>query len=252
MIIKKAISILRTRREIQRKKRAFLSNDALVSLYSIYKKSPEGHWIIGKNDAIALYEMVKTYRPKNILELGTGIGAATAIMALASDMQTKITTVEQFQKCVDIARDLTPKELQKKITFVYAPPYAFRDNRVSEYQFFSGFKMLPTDKGPFDFLLIDGPGFWVENNRLVKVPNGDFIRLIPYLTPGCKIYIDGRKPALTLYKRFLNPYFRMIEETKKFALLERTNEPAVSDADLKIIDHELETRRTNSTYFDKT
>ena len=250
MLIKKALSILRARHDNQRKKRAFLSNKPLSSLYSLYKNSPEGHWIIGKNDAIALYDMVQKYQPMNILELGTGIGAAAAIMALASDARAKITTIEQFQKCVDIARNLTPQELQKKINFIYALPYAFRDNRTSEYQFFSGFKTLPLDKGPFDFLIIDGPGFWVENNRMVKLPNGDFIRLIPHLTTGAKIYIDGRKHALTLYKRFLKPYFRILEETKKYALLERTPEPAASDADLKIHDYELDSRLAHSNYFE--
>lgn len=246
--IQKKLLSLRNIRKTQKQKKAFRSNKTLTSLYAVYQNSPEGKWIIGKNDACALYELIRAYQPTNVLELGGGIGASAAIIACAMERGT-ITSVEQFEKCIRIANQLTPPDLAKKIIFVYAPPVAFKDERISPYQYFSNFDHLPTQQGPFDFLIIDGPGYWVENKQLIKLPNGDLFKLIPHLAPGAKIYIDGRKPALILYKRFLHNYVRVIQENQKYALLERTAISAPAYENMEITDYELARRLKNTTYF---
>ncbi|MBI2055928.1 MAG: hypothetical protein HYT37_00925 [Candidatus Sungbacteria bacterium] len=227
----------------------FIANPKLAEVYAIFKNSPEGEWIIGKNDAAKLYGLLQTYAPQNILELGGGIGASAAIMAIAAP-GGKITSIEQFEKCIDIAKKLTPPDILKNINFSYSEAHAFKNDLISPYQFFSGYKTLPIQDSPFDFVIIDGPGYWLENNQLVKLPNGDIINLLPRLAAGCKIYIDGRKQAVGIYKRFLRPYLSLIKENKQYALFERTSTRLLDIGEIKIEDAELAMRRATTPYFD--
>jgi len=245
----KALSFIKNRRLAVAEKREFKKNAELASLYSIFKRSPEARWILGKTECLRLYKLIKQYRPKNILELGLGIGASAAVIALASDANAKITSMEQYEKCVRIAKELIPQELQKKINMVYSEPYAFKNDKISRYQYFSGYKNLPYGAGPFDFILMDGPGGWVESDQLVKVPNGDIINLLPCMAPGCKILIDGRKSAVELYERFLSNYLRTVEKAHNYTAMERLPRPLKNLDEIEVIDLNLESRKRKG-YFD--
>jgi hypothetical protein len=229
--------------------REWRENNELSSLYKIFRRSPEARWILGRTESLRLYKLIKNHKPKNILELGLGIGASAAIMALASDATAKITNMEQYEKCIRIAKKLIPRELQKKINMVYSEPIAFKNDSVSRYQYFSGYKNVPIKNGSFDFILMDGPGGFLENGQLVKVPNGDVINLLPHMAPGCKILIDGRKSAVEMYTRFLSDYLRTIEATRNYTILERTQKPLKSLDELEPKDLNLESR-TRKGYFD--
>lgn len=248
-IVHKIKQIRSNAREKKQHRDVFSASTELARVYAIFKNSPEGEWIIGKNDAAKLYELIKTYAPQNILELGGGIGASAAIMALAA-CHGVVTSVEQFQKCIDIAQKITPHELLKKINFIYSEARAFKDDRISPYQYFSGYKNLPVQNGPFDFVIIDGPGYWLEDGKLVKLPNGDIINLLPHLAAGCKIYIDGRKQAVGIYKRFLRSYLSLMVENKQYAIFERTSEKLDDMNEIKIEDAELAMRKATTPYFD--
>lgn len=244
-VVNAAKNILKARAE----KREFKNNRELAELYKIFQKSPEGRWILGQKEILRLFKLIKQCRPKNMLELGLGIGASAAAMALASDGDSKVTSMEQYEKCVRIAQELIPQNLQKKIKMVYSPIYAFKNDAVSPYLYFSGYQNLPVSDGPFDFVLVDGPGAWEEGGKLVKLPNGDLINLLPHLTPGCKILIDGRKSAVEIYQRFLSKYLNTIEETKNYTILERTAKPLQNLSELEIEDRNLASR-IKKGYFD--
>lgn len=226
----------------------FAAHKPLKNLYQIFEKSPEGKWIIGKNDAVKLFKLVKKYDPKNILELGSGIGASTAVLALAMGNGGKITTMEQYEKCINIAKTLIPENLKNKINFIYSPAESWQDRRFSTYQHFSIYKNIPADSESFDMVLVDGPDFWVENSELVNLPNGDIFKLIPRLTPGCKVYIDSRKPAVTLYKRYASNYLTLLKENKDYALFER-NQNQLDDFKNFEVKDTLLGRLKGTTYF---
>ena len=228
---------------------SFQKNPALKEVYAVLKNSPEGKWIIGQNDALELYYLIKQFNPKNILELGSGIGASTAIMALAQSTDGKVVSMEQFEKCVNIARRLIPQNLLPKINLIHSPAEAWKDERFSRYVYFSIYKNLPVHLGPFDFVLVDGPDYWLENGQLVNLPNGDLLKLMPHLKPGCKIYVDGRKQAVALYKRFLGNYITPLRENSAYALFERNNKPLDDFKNFEIKDTTLEWVKKTS-YFE--
>ena len=88
----------------------------LSSLYQYFASHPEASWIIDWHKARYLYNYIKEHPVKKILDLGTGIGATTAISALAmknkGEENYEIHTVEQFQKCYDLSQKLIPDELK--------------------------------------------------------------------------------------------------------------------------------------------
>ena len=87
-------------------------------LHEVFKNHPEGQWIISLEDAEELDKILSRIRPASILELGTGIGAATAVLAKYG----KVQSVEQYQKCIDIAGELIPTELPSKSSGLSSMP----------------------------------------------------------------------------------------------------------------------------------
>lgn len=213
---------------------------ALHALYDTFEISPEGSRIIEWRDAQKLSQLIRKYRPKHALEFGTGIGTASAVIADALPADGTLTTIEQTEKYIRIARALMPQELQKKITMVFSEPRAFAIPTLSPYLYFSGYKTIPIERGPFDFVFVDGPDPWYENGKLVALPNGDLITLIPHLAHGCIVYIDGRKTAVEMYRRFCVDYFSLISETKWYTVLKRTTVKARDVVSLRFSDAKTE------------
>ncbi len=75
-------------------------------LDELEKKAKEGDVPIIRKDTQALLKFLMAQsRPRNILEVGCAIGFSALLMAEYSDLDTKITTIEKFEKRIPIARD---------------------------------------------------------------------------------------------------------------------------------------------------
>lgn len=75
-------------------------------LDELEKKAKEGDVPIIRKDTQALLKFLMAQsRPRNILEVGCAIGFSALLMAEYSDSDTKITTIEKFEKRIPIARD---------------------------------------------------------------------------------------------------------------------------------------------------
>ena len=75
--------------------------------------------IIRKDTQALLKFLMAQSRPKNILEVGCAIGFSALLMAEYSDPDTKITTIEKFEKRIPIARDNFIKyDTNNKITLL--------------------------------------------------------------------------------------------------------------------------------------
>ncbi len=202
----------------------FGQNVALENLWIKFHDHPEGRWIMKIQSALRLYDLIKKYQPTQILELGTGIGCGTAIMATAID-NAKIMTVEQNQKCIDIAKELIPYELKQNIHFEYCPVGLMK--AVDPFRSWSAFVAFQWNFP--DLIVVDGPGPFMLKGDLVNLPNGDIINFLWVMKPGTKIYVDGRKEAVALYKRFLQWYLDILEESDDHILFERNNRQLAED-----------------------
>ena len=221
----------------------------LQSIYSYFANHPEADWIIDWPKARLLYNYVKEHPVKKILDLGTGIGATAAIFALAmknkGEENYEIHTVEQFQKCYDLAQKLIPDELKEHTKFYLASPIVWNEERIP-YQYFSIFEKLP-DFEP-DLILVDGPGPWAdEEGHYIDLPNGDVMKMLleGKLKKGQLIAWDGRIQAGKLLERFFseNFYLAFSGEGTNFRILE------VKDPEAKFLDDMFEGIKMGSNYF---
>ena len=219
----------------------------LQSLYNIFAQHPEGHWIVQPPNPMLLYEFVRTHPIKRVLDLGTGIGCSASIIALAlkdkGETDWHIDTVDQFDKCINLAKKLIPQELQENITFHKAEAVMWQFDKIP-HQTFSVYDRLP--EGEYDFILNDGPSPWLEGESYVELPNATIMNLLikDKIKKGCYIAWDGRLPALKLLERFFGDNFWLTRPAHKddFNVIER------KDNELHFEDEKLKQMKA-STYF---
>ncbi|MEK7612054.1 MAG: hypothetical protein AAB407_01810 [Patescibacteria group bacterium] len=213
----------------------------LKKTYETFAESPESQWTISKEDVLRLYKLIRRDKPKKILELGTGVGLSSAVMASALRENTvgNILSLEQSLKCIRIANELIPQELQSFIDIKHVKPAVFKISTVSEFEYFCGYDWMPSKDSLFDFILVDGPAAWIQNKKLVTLDAGDIFRLIPYIKPGGKIFIDGRRSSANKINRYLSRYIRILEKGDDFTIFERTNLQVSSTDALIIADTKL-------------
>jgi len=144
----------------------------LKNLYNSFARHPEGNWIMQPRNAQLLYQFVKQYPIKKVLDLGTGIGCSAAIIALAlkekGETDFHIDSIEQSDKCIKLANELIPEEFKKYITIHKADVVVWQTEKIP-YQYFSIYKKLPEPpEGGWDLLLQDGPGPFLIDNEKIK------------------------------------------------------------------------------------
>ena len=123
--------------------------------------------IIRKEMGALLKVFMAMQRPKNILEVGTAVGYSSILMGENTDGDTKITTIENYDKRIPIARE----------NFVRAG----MDNKITLIEGDAG-EVLKTLTGPYDFIFMDA----AKAQYIVILP--DVIRL---LAPGGVLVTDN-------------------------------------------------------------
>lgn len=195
-------------------------NHVIESIWLKYKNNSQGDWIMKVKQIIQLHEKLKELQPKHILELGTGIGCSTEVMAFTCP-NASIYTIEQNQKCIELAKTLIPEKTQERIYFKHIPAGVLRP--IFEVNPFVNFLAYGAryDWQDYDFILIDGPGpimAKVKNpekeevwETLAELPGGDLIFMLPKMKPGTLIYIDKRQSMVHLFIRHLSRYLSVEE-----------------------------------------
>lgn len=177
----------------------------LKKLHEIFLFSTRGEHVVSLNGARKIFHIVQDAGVKNALDLGTGIGASAAFIAAALPQEGRVWSVEQDPSFAEEAKRLIPPELLKKVSISISAPYAFITPRAP-HTTIAGYRTLPIEHAPFDFVLIDGPAGWSENGAFLKYPNGDLFNLLPYLARRCVIFIDNRESTVELYKKTLGRF----------------------------------------------
>jgi len=219
----------------------------LSELYKRFAEHKEGRWIMRWENARQLYNFVKTNDVKTILDLGTGIGCSAAIIALALENKGEknytITSLEQLPKCITIAKELIPEELQAKMSLLHVPSVFFKTDKIP-YTYFSNYESIP--EGEYDLILNDGPSPIEENNTLVELPNGTILEMTlnNKIKAGCKIIFDGRITAIQILERYLGDNFYLLQSNNRFNVIERKN------GDVIFKDTKLEAQKM-TTYFEE-
>jgi|SRR3989344_412139 len=196
-------------------------------LYDSFRKIRGGKWVIGYDDWKRLERIVTQYRPKHILDLGTGIGGSVTCITKVARGGAIIHTVEQSEKCIRIAKELIPKEFQNQITFHHSDIEIIEFSKIP-FRHFIQYKNLP--RGDWDLIVIDGPWLKFENEKLIDLPASDILSLFSELKTGCLIYLDNRRELRVLMERHFYSYLDMLEKDDRFIFWKRNSKP-FSDLD---------------------
>lgn len=213
----------------------------LQALYGHFARHKEGKWIMQPENAARLYKLVKEKPIKRVLELGTGIGLSAAVIALAmidkGEKEGVIDTLEQNEKCIDLAIKMIPPEFHEtvKINIFKAGVKIWATEHIA-HQEFSIYDELP--EGDYDLILNDGPSPFMENDHYVDLPNGTIKKMLleDKIKAGTLIAYDGRMQSFSLLERFFSKCFFLVKPSyggRDFNLLERKEGPVeVEDSTL--------------------
>lgn len=217
----------------------------LKTLYSLFKQSKESDWVMEFPNCVALYKFCKEHDIKRVLDLGTGIGVSSAFIALALNekgVDYHIDSIEQFDKCVDLAPKLIPQELQKNLTIHKSNAVVWADPKAPTV-LYSVYETLPPEpENGWDLIVNDGPSFWRENDYLVDLPNGTITKLLlkGKIKPNTFIVWDGRLSMLSLLEKYYSDNFEIYRPARPnqddMNILRRLdNEPKFQDEKLKVM-----------------
>jgi hypothetical protein len=213
----------------------------LQQLYNYFAEHPESSWIMEAPNAKMIYDFVKTHPIKRVLDLGTGIGVSAAVVALAlkdkGETDYHIDSLEQFDKCVALARELIPKELQENMT-IHKSDAIVWEHPSMPYQYFSIFKTIP--KEDYDLIINDGPGPFFdyrlelgkgEVQHLVDIPNATVTKMLleNKIKPGTFVAWDGRFHMIKVLERYYGDNFYLIHPPNEsdLSILEKIDCPLV-------------------------
>ena len=111
-----------TEQELDRYLRSTLSpgNDLLNELEQYtFRTTVNPRMISGRIQGRLLQLLVSLKQPRNILEIGTFTGYSALAMAMASNKETQITTIDINDEFVAVAKQFTKRAgLEKKINFI--------------------------------------------------------------------------------------------------------------------------------------
>lgn len=135
--------------------------------------------IIRKSMQSLLKYLIKSMRPKTILEVGTAVGFSAILMAEYSDTDTRITTIEKYEKRIPLAKDNFKKSgHDSKIEFIEGDAAEVLLNLVNEGR---KYDMIFMDAAKGQYLnfyenvknLLNNGGILVSDNVL---QDGDIIQ----------------------------------------------------------------------------
>lgn len=112
----------------------------------------------GYIDYACLYDTVRTTKPIEILECGTGVSTLVIAHALMENEKEtgrggRVTSMEENAAWLDMSRRLLPSQYEKYVAFELS------DTIEDCYSLFRGVRYAAIPDRPFDFVFVDGPKY---------------------------------------------------------------------------------------------
>jgi len=212
----------------------------IKSLYEYFAHNPNGNWIVEPQNASFLYSLIKKNpNIKRVLDLGTGIGLSASTAALAMEGRDyHIDSLEQYDKCIKIAKDLIPKEF--KVNIIKSEAVLWTTKYMPHISM-SIYKDIPS--WDYDLILNDGPGPWQEGDNWIDLNNGTIQKatIEEKIKPGTLIAYDGRISSIKTIERYFSDNFYIVKTAYNkfddFNVLEKKDVPfSFCDTQLKLME----------------
>ena len=130
-----------------------------------------------------LYSWIRHYKPKEVLELGTGKSTIAMAIAMQENGFGQITSMEDNAKWFNTAQELMPQGLEPYIDLRMSP--------ISTYK--GGYHYERVPLRPYEMAFIDGP---------TPQPNHDYLWVLDYCYPTTLGILDKRHQTLKSFIKF--------------------------------------------------
>ena len=142
-----------------RSRRAKATLQSNTDLWNLMTEAAAGTTVTGASysDYLVLYEQVKSFKPKEVVEFGTGITTVVLAQALienardSGDAIGRLTSMEDDQEWYDVACSRLPDKVADVVDMVHSPKVD------GFYKCFRGVMYESLPDRDYDFVFSDGP-----------------------------------------------------------------------------------------------
>ena len=155
------------------------------------------------SDYLALYRHVRSHRPREILECGTGVSTVVLAHALLENerdhgIRGRIASMEDKEQWYRMAQDLLPAALSPYVDLVLSP-------RVEDgWYMFRGVRYEAVPDRPYDFVFVDGPDFDAPSDGTLTF-DFDLIRVVEKADQPVHAIIDDRLSTSFVFQKVFGP-----------------------------------------------
>lgn len=161
------------------------------------------------SDYLALYTYVRTYKPQEVLECGTGFSTLVLAYALMENerdygLPWRLTSLEENPEYYELARKSLPAEL------VADPRIQLLLSGVVEdtYELFRGVRYKDTPEAQYDFVFVDGPHYLTDPSKKPLAFDLDFINIVQRSTIPVGAIVDTRTSTEFVFSLVFPEHFR--------------------------------------------
>ena len=169
-----------------------------TELWDLMTRAAAGTAVTGASysDYLTLYEQVKFFKPREVIEFGTGITSVVLAQALIENAREdggpigRVTSMEDDRDWFKVAKTRLPQELSEIVDLTHSPKVD------GYYKCFRGVQYETLPDRPYDFVFSDGPDRHSPVNG-DKLFNLDLINLVRCSDTPIRAVVDNH--YLTFY-----------------------------------------------------
>jgi hypothetical protein len=160
--------------------------------YAAESRSTGCQW----TDYWTLYAAIRKYRPREVLECGTGVSTIVIAHALLANGRGRVTSMEESGEWFAMACRLLPDRYKSVV-----------DLRLSEtvadgHAMFRGIRYKDVPARPYDFIFVDGPDF-AGDLKQTESCDFDFIHVLRNSDTPIRGIVDSRTGTFWTLARIL-------------------------------------------------
>jgi hypothetical protein len=123
-----------------------------------------------------LYHQIRTRKPTEVLECGTGVSTLVIAHALMENerdtgQHARLTSMEESSEWLEMSRRLLPEQFHARVDFCLS------DTVEDTFSLFRGVRYRDVPRRPYDFAFIDGPNYKTPKNGVATF-DLDFLHLL--------------------------------------------------------------------------
>lgn len=180
--------------------RALKRNEALWLALSDYISNSNSTGC-GDIDYYQLYEQIRKYKPKEVLECGTGVTTLIIAQALKENeaitgIKGRLTSMEEHEEWLEMSKSLLPSQYESYVDFELS------ETIEKTFSLFRGVGYKNIPKRDYDFVFIDGPSYYSPRDG-VPTFDFDFLSVLDISNKPVAALIDKRVSTCFVLQQLL-------------------------------------------------